>query len=63
MLIKNIGYKYFSEYNCFEYNNYQFSHKKIWDYDTKIGKIEKKMFNHDHNNKHIATQEFNKLTA
>ena len=32
------------------------------DYDTKVGEIEKKIANHDHNNKYINTQEFNKLT-
>ena len=62
MLIKNIRYKCFREYNCFEYKNYQFS-QKIRNYDTEIGKIEKKMFDHDAYNKHITTQEFNKLSA
>ena len=33
------------------------------DYDTKINKIEKKSIDHDHSNKYITTQEFNKLTA
>ena len=32
------------------------------DYDTKIGEMEKKL-NHDHGNKYITTQEFNRLTA
>ena len=33
------------------------------DYDTKIGEVEKKITDHDHINKHITTQEFNKLTS
>ena len=33
------------------------------DYDTKISETEKKLADHDHNNKYITTQEFNKLTA
>ena len=32
------------------------------DYDTKIVKIEKKL-DHDHSNKYITIQEFNKLTT
>ena len=31
-------------------------------YDTKIGKIEIKIIDHDHDNKYITTQELNKLT-
>ena len=33
------------------------------DYKIKVAEIEKKILDHDHNNKYIATQEFNKLTA
>ena len=33
------------------------------DYGTKISGIEKKILDHDHSNKYITTQEFNKLTA
>ena len=33
------------------------------DYNTKTDEIEKKILDHDHNNKHIITQEFNKLKA
>ena len=36
---------------------------KKTDYDTKIGEIDKKIINHDHNNKGITTQEFNKLKS
>ena len=32
------------------------------DYNTKINEIEKKIADHDHSNKFITTQEFNKLT-
>ena len=31
------------------------------DYDTKTGEIEREI-DHDHGNKHITTQEFNRLT-
>ena len=31
-------------------------------YDTKISEIEKKITDHDHNNKYITTKAFNKLT-
>ena len=33
------------------------------DYSTKINEIEKKITDHDHSNKHIATPEFCKLTS
>ena len=33
------------------------------DYDTKIGEIEKKITDHDHDDKYITRQEFNKLTS
>ena len=33
------------------------------DFNTKINKIEKKITDHGHSNKHITTQEFNALTA
>ena len=33
------------------------------DYDTKIGKIEKRITDHYHSNKYVTTEEFNKLTA
>ena len=33
------------------------------DYNTKINKIEKKNTNHENSNRHITTQECNKLTA
>ena len=36
---------------------------KKTDYDTKISEIEKKFTDHDHSNKCITTQEFNKLTS
>ena len=36
--------------------------KKV-DYSTKNAEIEKKILDHDHNNKYITTQEFNRLTA
>ena len=36
---------------------------KKTDYDTKIGKIEKKILDHHHDNNYITTTEFNKLTA
>ena len=36
---------------------------KKTDYDTKIGESEMKFTDHDHSNKFITTQEFNKLTA
>ena len=32
-------------------------------YNTKISEIEKKNTDHDHSNKHITTQEFDKFTA
>ena len=35
---------------------------KTTDYDTKISEIEKKITDHDHNNKYITTKAFNKLT-
>ena len=35
---------------------------KKTDYDTKISEIEKKITDHDHNNKYITTKAFNKLT-
>ena len=33
------------------------------DYNTKIIEIEKKITDHDHSNKYITTQKFNRLTA
>ena len=36
--------------------------KKV-DYNTKINENEKKNTDHDHSNKYITTQEFNKVTA
>ena len=36
---------------------------KKTDYNTKMNEIEKKITDHDHSNKYITTQEFNKLTA
>ena len=33
------------------------------DYNIKIAEIEKKILDYDHNNKYIASQEFDKLTA
>ena len=36
---------------------------KKTDYNKKINEIEKKITNHDHSNKYITTQKFNKLTA
>ena len=36
---------------------------KKTDYNTKIYEIEKKMTDHDHSNKYITTQKFNKLTS
>ena len=33
------------------------------DYNTEYNEIKKKIINHDHSNKYIITQEFNKLTA
>ena len=32
-------------------------------YDTKISAIERKITDHDHNDKHVTTQEFNKLMS
>ena len=31
------------------------------DYDTKIDKVEMKIFDHDHHDKYVATQVFDKL--
>ena len=36
---------------------------KKTDYDTKIGEIDKKIIDHDHNDKGITTQEFNQLKS
>ena len=33
------------------------------DYNTKNAETEKKIFGHDHNNKYITTQKFNRLIA
>ena len=33
------------------------------DYDTKIGEIENKITDHDHNKKYITVKELNKLTS
>ena len=36
---------------------------KKTDYNTKMNEKKKKITDHDHSNKYITTQEFNKLTA
>ena len=36
---------------------------KRTDYDTKIGEIEKKIYDHNHSNKYFTTQEFIMLTS
>ena len=33
------------------------------DYNTKLNEIEKKIADHDHSNKYITTQEFNKFPS
>ena len=65
-MIKNIRYKWFSDYNCFEYKKCEVENKILYTtilvttsfLNTKINGVENKTPNHD---KWITTPEFNKL--
>ena len=67
-MIKNIRYKWFSDYNCFEYKKCEVENKILYTtvlvttsfLNTKISGVENKTPNHD---KWITTPEFNKLPA